>query len=91
MSLFTCPSCGSKHSIFGTGAADQNAGNNSRSNVQHACTKHDIELLGELPLDARICEDADRGKPTVVAEPWEAENVRAFRSLAERVGREIGL
>jgi hypothetical protein len=34
--------------------------------VAHERQKHGIELLGDIPLDAGMCQDADHGKPTVV-------------------------
>ena len=78
MSLFACPNCGHETHVFG------------RKGVERACENYDVEHLADLPLDARICEDADRGKPTVVAEPESARG-RAFMGLAERVGIKVGL
>jgi ATP-binding protein involved in chromosome partitioning len=79
MSGFKCPSCGETHSIFG-----------DMGRIRDMCQKYELNLLGEIPLHASICEDADRGKPTVVAEP---EGVRAkmFGGIAEEVGRLVGL
>ena len=62
MSAFTCPTCLSTHSIFGS------------EGVAKKCEELNLTLLGDIPLHASICEDADRGKPTVVAEP---DSVRA--------------
>jgi ATP-binding protein involved in chromosome partitioning len=79
MSLFTCPHCQKSTHIFG-----------SHSGVTHACEKHGIDFLGDIPLHASICDDADRGKPTVVSEP-ESERAKAFMDIAERAGRKIEL
>ena len=78
MSVFVCPDCGKSTHIFGA------------EGVRKTCDSHGIELLGDIPLDARICDDADRGKPTVVAEP---ESVRgeAFLEIAARIGTKIEL
>jgi ATP-binding protein involved in chromosome partitioning len=57
MSLHVCSQCGHAEHIFGEGGGEQLA-------KQYA-----VELLGSLPLDKRIREQADGGKPTVVAEP----------------------
>jgi ATP-binding protein involved in chromosome partitioning len=38
-------------------------------------------LLGELPLDARIREEADGGRPTVVAEP-DSARAQAYIEMA---------
>ena len=79
MSHFTCPSCGTQTPIFGS------------KGVERECAKHGIEFLGDIPLDARICDDADRGKPTVVAEPEGSERREAFEGVARRVGLSIRL
>ena len=80
MSLFICPHCQQSTNIFSSHSGG----------VLKACDKHDIEFLGDIPLHARICDDADRGKPTVVSEP-ESERARMFMQLAERVGKKIEL
>ena len=80
MSLFTCPHCEHRTHIFG-----------SRSGgVARACQEHGVEFLGDVPLHARICDDADRGVPTVVAEPGSVR-AEAFIGIAEEVGRKVGL
>lgn len=79
MSLFTCPHCQNSTHIFG-----------SHSGVTHACEEHGVQFLGDVPLHASICDDADRGKPTVVAEP-ESDRAKVFMGIAEEVARKIGL
>lgn len=79
MSLFTCPHCLGRTHIFG-----------SHSGVTHACEEYGIPFLGDVPLHASICDDADRGKPTVVAEP-ESERALAFMEIADEVAVKIGL
>lgn len=79
MSLFTCPHCQNSTHIFGT-----------HSGVTKACQQHDIEFLGDIPLHASICDDADRGKPTMVSEP-DSERAKAFMSIADQIGKKIGL
>lgn len=79
MSGFKCPGCGETHEIFGP-----------NDKIQSMCKKYDLDLLGEIPLHPRICEDADRGKPTVVAEP-EGERANIFGNIAAKVGDIIGL
>lgn len=78
MNVFICPKCGESTHVFG------------KEGVERTCKSHGIELLGDIPLDARICADADRGKPTVVAEP-ESEKGKAFLGIAERIARKIEL
>lgn len=79
MSLFTCPHCHNSTHIFG-----------SHSGVTHACKEHGIDFLGDIPLHASICDDADRGKPTVVAEP-ESDRAKVFMALAQEVGIRVNL
>jgi ATP-binding protein involved in chromosome partitioning len=47
-----------------------------------------VHLLGELPLDIRIREDADGGSPTVVAEP-ESARAAAYRRMARRTAARL--
>ena len=42
-----------------------------------------MALLGELPLDVRIREQADGGRPTVVAEP-DSARAQAYIEAARR-------
>ena len=72
MSTFICPQCHHQTSIFGSTGAKK------------ACEEHKLHFLGDVPLHERICEDADRGKPTVVAESG-SENAEAFEMIARGV------
>ncbi|MCJ1282347.1 hypothetical protein MMC26_001670 [Xylographa opegraphella] len=78
MSVFTCPQCNHSTHIFGS------------EGVLRECSKHSIDFLGDIPLHASICDDADRGKPTVVSEPASPRG-QAFVKIADTVGRKIGL
>lgn len=79
MSLFTCPDCGSQHSIFG-----------SSDGVRRVCDEHSIPFLGDIPLHQNIGSHAQEGKPTVVAEP-ESERAQRFMDIASTVAGQIGL
>jgi ATP-binding protein involved in chromosome partitioning len=57
MSMHICSQCGHMEHIFGQGGAGKMA------------RDYGVELLGALPLDIRIREQSDNGKPTVVADP----------------------
>jgi ATP-binding protein involved in chromosome partitioning len=52
MSLHQCNQCGHQAPLFGEGGA------------LALCKKHHCELLGQLPLDARISLDSDKGTPS---------------------------
>ncbi len=57
MSTHICSQCGHEEHIFGAGGGEQMS------------KQYGIDLLGELPLDIKIREGVDEGKPTVAIEP----------------------
>lgn len=57
MSTHICSSCGHEEHIFGQGGGKKMADD------------YDIKFLGDIPLDGKIRENMDNGKPTVVADP----------------------
>ena len=71
MSIHICSNCGHAEHIFG-------AGGGARMAEQYGVT-----LLGELPLDAHIREEADGGRPTVVNAP-DTPRARAYFETARR-------
>ncbi|KAF3761543.1 P-loop containing nucleoside triphosphate hydrolase protein [Cryphonectria parasitica EP155] len=79
MSLFTCPDCGGRHHIFGSGEG-----------VRKVCAEQDIAFLGDIPLHQNIGSQAQEGKPTVVAEPG-SERAETFMRIARDVREKIGL
>ncbi|HEY0748562.1 MAG TPA: iron-sulfur cluster carrier protein ApbC [Steroidobacteraceae bacterium] len=76
MSLHICSQCGHLEHIFGSGGGGRMA------------AQYGVQLLGELPLDIRIREDADGGAPTVVAEP-DSERARAYFLMARRTAARL--
>lgn len=95
MAFFACPQCGHQTRIFsrgehhhpGPGQAQEDWG------VVAECKRLGVDFLGDVPLDARVCEDADRGMPTVVAEETDDRSARreAFLGVAEKVARKVGI
>src|SRR5579863_3793695 len=73
MSIHVCSQCGHSEHIFGAGGGARMA------------EQYGVRLLGELPLDAHIREEADSGRPTVVAAP-ESARARAYFEMARRAG-----
>ncbi len=71
MSIHICSSCGHAEHIFG-------AGGGARMAAQYG-----VALLGELPLDVHIREEADGGRPTVVAAP-DSPRAQAYFQMARR-------
>ncbi|MFC3392710.1 iron-sulfur cluster carrier protein ApbC [Aidingimonas halophila] len=76
MSLHVCSRCGHSEPIFGEGGGERIA------------AQYDTRLLGQLPLTLAIREQADGGKPTVVAEP-DGEVTMTFRSVARAVAEGV--
>ncbi len=76
MSTHICPNCGHESHIFGSGGAER------------MCRDYGTELLGQLPLDATIREQADSGRPTVVADP-EGRVAEIYRRIARRCAVKI--
>ncbi len=72
MSWFENPETGKPIALFGTGGG------------QRLATETDLPLLGQVPVDPRIQEGGDTGRPLIVAEP-DAKASRAIRSIAEAV------
>jgi len=47
-----------------------------------------VELLGSLPLDIKIREQADSGRPTVVSDP-DSRVAGVYREIARKVAVKI--
>src|SRR5215467_5192477 len=76
MATHICSACGHEEHIFGAGGAERMA------------KEYGTELLGALPLDINIREQADSGKPTVVADP-DGRIAETYRAIARRVAVRI--
>ena len=71
MSIHVCPKCGHESHIFGEGGAAR------------MCKDYGTELLGQLPLDSAIREQADSGRPTLVADP-DGRSSATYKRIARR-------
>ena len=78
MSTHVCSNCGHEEAIFGEGGADA------------ISRDFEVELLGKLPLDARIREQADSGHPTAASEPDSAA-AAAYRETARRMAARLAV
>jgi ATP-binding protein involved in chromosome partitioning len=50
--------------------------------------ENDVDFIGSIPLDIRIREQTDGGKPTVVAEP-DGRLAQIYRDIARRVSGKL--
>jgi ATP-binding protein involved in chromosome partitioning len=78
MAVHVCSKCGHAEHVFGEGGG-------ARMSAQYG-----VPLLGSLPLDIRIREQADGGTPTVTAEPDSAA-ARSYREIARRAAARLSL
>ena len=78
MAVHVCSNCGHAEHIFGSGGG-------ARMSEQY-----DVPLLGSLPLDIRIREQADGGMPTVAAQP-DSALAAAYRDIARKASGRLSL
>ena len=76
MSIHICSQCGHNEHIFGEGGGGRMA------------AEHGVDLLGSLPLDIRIREQADNGNPTVAAMA-DSQISGIYRAVARRTAAKL--
>ena len=76
MAMLVCSACGHIEHVFGQGGGERMA------------RDYGVDYLGGLPLDIRIREQADSGRPTVVAEP-DGPIAALYREIARKVAVRI--
>ena len=72
MSGFTCPKCGEKVNILGAGGGKRLA------------QDLDVPFLGQIPIDPKICEEADKGIPFVMGHV-DSPAAKAFKEIVKKV------
>ena len=72
MSTYVCTKCGNEEHIFGSGGGEK------------MCKEYSVDFLGALPLNLSIREQADAGRPTVVADPDGAISA-IYKNIARQV------
>jgi len=72
MSGFTCPKCGEKINILGEGGGKRIA------------EELDVPFLGQIPIDPKICEEADKGV-SFLAENTNSASAKAFKEIVKKV------
>lgn len=76
MSTHVCSNCGHTEAIFGAGGGEK------------MCSEYGVEFLGGLPLTMAIREQADSGKPTVVADP-DGQIAAIYKEIARKVAIKV--
>ncbi|HSX92041.1 MAG TPA: iron-sulfur cluster carrier protein ApbC [Hydrogenophaga sp.] len=76
MAVHVCEKCGHVEHIFGADGG------------KNMAAEYGMDYLGALPLNIRIREQADGGRPTVVADP-EGEIAGLYKSVARQVAIKI--
>lgn len=76
MAMHVCSSCGHVEHLFGEGGGVKLA------------AQYGVELLASLPLAMAIREQADGGRPTVIAEP-DSPLALTYQLLARKVGARL--
>ena len=78
MSIHICSQCGHEEHIFGEGGGRRMA------------EQYQVDFLGALPLDIRIREETDSGRPTVIAEP-DCRIAQIYREIARKAAAKLAL
>ena len=78
MSTHICSKCNHEEHIFGEGGGKRMA------------EQYGVDFLGGLPLDIRIREETDGGKPTVVAEP-DSRISQIYREIGRKTAAKLAL
>lgn len=78
MSVYLCPKCGEASHIFSRGGGEKIA------------SQMKIPLLGSIPIDPRVTEGGDTGKPIVVGHP-ESEVARSYQRIAGEVAARLSI
>lgn len=78
MSTHICSNCNHEEHIFGQGGGERMA------------EEYGVNFLGALPLDIRIREETDTGKPTVVSDP-DTRISQIYREIARKTAAKLAL
>jgi ATP-binding protein involved in chromosome partitioning len=80
MAWLPCPHCDERIDVFGSGGGEQVAAGLTRA------LGAEVPLLGAVPIDVRLREGGDTGKPLVVSDP-DAPAAATLTEIAKRLGR----
>jgi len=78
MSIHICSNCGHEEHIFGQGGG------------QSMSEQYNVDFLGGLPLDKKIREEVDNGRPTVAVDP-DSRISQIYRDIARRMTAKLSM
>ncbi len=78
MAVYCCPNCGHSEHIFGADGGKRMA------------AEYKVDYLGGLPLTMAIREQADSGRPSVVADP-DGDIAAIYKAVARQVAVKVAL
>ena len=78
MSYFECSKCNEKHYIFGQGGAEK------------ISEKHNMPLVGVIPLNSGIMEGSELGKPVMITQP-DSPSAKAFTVSAKHIAAQCSI
>ena len=78
MSYFECSKCNEKHHIFGKGGAEE------------ISEKHNMPLLGTIPLNSGIMEGSELGKPVMITQP-DSPSAEAVTVAAKNIAAQCSI
>lgn len=76
MSMHICSKCNHAEPVFGAGGGEK------------MCADFNVDFLGALPLTMSIREQADSGRPTVIAEP-DGQVAAIYKEIARKVAVKV--
>ena len=76
MSTHICSNCGHAEAIFGAGGGEK------------MCAEYGVDFLGGLPLLMSIRQQADAGRPTVIADP-DGPVAQIYKQIARRIAVKV--
>jgi ATP-binding protein involved in chromosome partitioning len=85
MSYLPCPHCGDRIDLFGAGGGEAVASSLSRS------LGAEVPLLGQVPIDVRLREGGDAGRPLVLDDPDSAAAKELLKVTEALTGKPRGL
>jgi len=78
MSYFECSKCNEKHYIFGKGGAER------------ISEKHNMPVVGSIPLNSGIMEGSELGKPVMITQP-DSPSAKAFTVAAKNIAAQCSI